>query len=79
MESIKAHYTARIGRNLEGIAREKATFDSWLTVKQEECRSLAEAAELCLKTPASEAAMASPSNGGMAKAASAATSSARLL
>jgi hypothetical protein len=79
LESIRAHYTARVGRNLEGMAREKATFDSWVTLKQEECRSIAEAAELCTKLPASEPAMASPSNGGMAKAATAATSSAKLL
>jgi len=79
LESIRAHYTARIGRNLEGVAREKATFDSWVTLKQEECRSIAEAAELCMKLPAPEPAIALPSNGGMAKAASAATSSAKLL
>ncbi len=79
LESIRAHYTARIGRNLEGVAREKATFDSWVTLKQEECRSIAEAAELCMKLPASDPATASPSNGGMAKAASVATSSAKLL
>jgi hypothetical protein len=78
LESIRAHYTARVGRNLEGMAREKATFDSWVTLKQEECRSIAEAAELCTKLPASEP-IASPSNGGMAKAVSAATSSAKLL
>jgi len=79
LESIRAHYTARIGRNLEGVAREKATFDAWVTLKQEECRSIAEAAELCMKLPASEPAVASHSNGGMAKAATAATSSAKLL
>jgi hypothetical protein len=79
LESIRAHYTARIGRNLEGVAREKATFDSWVTLKQEECRSIAEAAELCMKLPAPEPATASPSNGGMARAATAATSSAKLL
>jgi hypothetical protein len=79
LESIRAHYTARIGRNLEGVAREKATFDSWVTLKQEECRSIAEAAELCMKLPAPEPATASPSNGGMARAATTATSSAKLL
>jgi hypothetical protein len=78
LESIRAHYTARVGRNLEGMAREKATFDSWVTLKREECRSIAEAAELCTKLPASEP-IASPSNGGMAKAISPATSSAKLL
>jgi hypothetical protein len=77
LESIRAHYTARIGRNLEGVAREKATFDSWLTLKQEECRSIAEAVELCLKTAASEPSLVSPSNGGMTKAASAAAMSAK--
>ena len=41
LESIKAHYMARIGRNLEGVAREKATFNSWLTLKQQECQSMA--------------------------------------
>jgi hypothetical protein len=25
-ESIKAHYTARISRNMEGVARQRATF-----------------------------------------------------
>ncbi|MGC2171385.1 MAG: hypothetical protein WA555_09200 [Candidatus Sulfotelmatobacter sp.] len=56
LESIKAHYTARIGRNLEGVAREKATFNSWLMLKQGECQRIAEAVELCLKAPASEPA-----------------------
>ncbi len=79
LESIRAHYTARIGRNLEGMAREKATLDNWVAVKQQECQSMTEAAELCVKSPAAEPAVASPSNGGMAKAASAATSSAKVL
>ena len=35
LESIQAHYTARIGRNLEGVAKEKATFNAWLGVKRE--------------------------------------------
>ena len=79
LESIRAHYTARIGRNLEGVAREKATFDSWVALKQEECRSIAEAAELCVKLPAPEPALDSSANGGMRKAVSSATSSAKLL
>ena len=52
LESIRAHYMARIGRNLEGVAREKATFDAWVSLKRQECQSMAEAAELCLKPPA---------------------------
>lgn len=49
LESIKAHYQARITRNLEGVAREKATFGTWQTMKQQEVESMAEAAELCSK------------------------------
>jgi len=70
LESIKAHYMARIGRNLEGVAREKATFNSWLTLKQQECQSMAEAVELCLKSAVSPSP--SPSDVGMVKAAQAA-------
>lgn len=59
LESVKAHHLARISRNLEGVAREKATFNNWLTLKQQECESMAEAVEMCLKSPAvSEPAIA---------------------
>lgn len=67
LESIKAHYTARISRNREGVAREKATFASWLTLKQQECQSMAEAVELCLKSPVSEPASAPPSDVSMVR------------
>jgi hypothetical protein len=53
LESVKAHHLARISRSLEGVAREKATFNTWLTLKQQECQSMAEAVELCLKSPTS--------------------------
>ena len=53
LESVKAHHLARISRNLEGVAREKAAFNTWLSSKQEECQSMAEAVELCLKSPVS--------------------------
>ena len=56
LDSIKAHYLARIDRNMEGVAQEKATFASWLTLKQQECQSMVEAVELCLKTTLSEPA-----------------------
>jgi hypothetical protein len=56
LERVKAHYMARISRNLDGVAREKATFSSWVTLKQQECQSMAEAVELCLKSPVSEPA-----------------------
>jgi hypothetical protein len=59
LDSVKAHHLARISRNLEGVAREKATFNNWLTQKQQECESMAEAVEMCLRSPAvSEPAIA---------------------
>lgn len=54
LESIKAHYVARISRNQEGVAREKATFSSWQTMKQQEIQDMSEAAELCSKPKAAE-------------------------
>jgi hypothetical protein len=54
LESIKAHYTARISRNMEALARDKARFNSWVTTKEQESQSMAEAVELCLQTPGSE-------------------------
>jgi len=47
LERVKAHYMARISRNLEGVAREKAVFDNWLTMKQQEFQSITEAVDLC--------------------------------
>ena len=52
LERVKEHYMARIARNLEGVAREKAAFNSWLAMKQQESHSISEAAELCVKTAA---------------------------
>jgi hypothetical protein len=60
LESIKAHYQARITRNLEGVAREKATFGTWQTMKQQEVESMAEAAELCSKAMAAKPVPAPP-------------------
>ena len=50
LERVKAHYMARIGRNQEGVAREKTVFNNWLTMKQQESQSISEAAELCSKS-----------------------------
>jgi len=36
LERIKAVYAEKLRRNLEGVAREKATFGNWLTTKQQE-------------------------------------------
>jgi hypothetical protein len=60
LESIKAHYQARISRNLEGVAREKTTFSTWQTMKQQEVESMAEAAELCSKAMVTKPAPAPP-------------------
>jgi hypothetical protein len=54
LESIKAHYTARITRNMEALARDKARFNTWVTAKEQESQSMAEAIELCLKSPGPE-------------------------
>jgi len=56
LERVKARYGERLRRNLDGMAREKATFGNWLTMKQQQSQSMAEAVELCLKTPVSEPA-----------------------
>ncbi len=56
LERVKARYGERLRRNLDGIAREKATFGSWLTLKQQESQSMTEAVELCLKPQLSEPA-----------------------
>jgi hypothetical protein len=55
LERVKARYTERLRRNLDGIAREKATFGNWLTLKQQEAQSMAEAVDLCMKVPVAEA------------------------
>ena len=49
LERVKAQYAARIARNLDGMAREKAAFSSWLGMKQQESQAITEAVELCLK------------------------------
>jgi len=66
LERIKAHYMARMSRNLEGVAREKSAFGSWLTIKQKEAQSIAEARELCAKAVAAEPASVSLANAGAA-------------
>ena len=47
LDRITAHYMARINRNVDGVAREKAAFSTWSTVKQQETQRMSEAAELC--------------------------------
>ena len=67
LESVKAHHLARISRNLEGVAREKATFNSWLTLKQQECENMAAALDLCVNSPVSAPAGAPPRDVSSAK------------
>ena len=54
LERVKGRYMARVARNLDGVAREKTAFNSWLTMKQQECQSISQAAELCVKSTVSE-------------------------
>jgi hypothetical protein len=68
LESLKAHFMARISRNLEGVAREKAAFAAWLGLKQEECQKMADAVEQCLKSPVVEPVSAPPADASPAKA-----------
>ncbi len=51
LEQVKALYSERIRRNLDGVAREKATFGSWLKMKEQETQGMAEAVEQVLKEP----------------------------
>jgi len=56
LERVKARYGERLRRNLDGMAREKATFANWLTLKQQEAQRMTEAVDLCLKPPVKEPA-----------------------
>ncbi len=55
-ERVKEQFMARIKRSLEGVAREKATFNAWQTLKQQETQNMSEAAELCSRSGAPESA-----------------------
>lgn len=73
LESIKTHYTARMSRDMEALAKDKARFSSWVTIKQEEAQSMSEAVELCLKSQVSEAASTPAAGLSMAATASGGT------
>src|SRR5579883_370178 len=49
LEQVKALYAERIRRNLDGVAREKATFGNWLKLKEQEMQGIAEAVDQVLK------------------------------
>ena len=63
---VKAHYMARISRNLEGVAREKSTFENWLATKKQETENMSEAVELCVDLTAPGSATASLANAAAA-------------
>ena len=49
----------RMKQTLDGIARDRARFGSWLMTMHEEAQSITEAAELCMKVaPAAPASVA---------------------
>lgn len=48
LERITAEYTARIGANLDEVAREKDVFRKWQSRKQQESQRMAEAVALCV-------------------------------
>jgi hypothetical protein len=60
LERVKAHYMARINRNLEGIAREKSSFNDWLSLKKQEAESMSEAISLCFKAAPVSKPVAAP-------------------
>jgi DNA-directed RNA polymerase specialized sigma54-like protein len=62
LETVKTRYMERVRRNLDDVARAKATFGNWLTMKQQEAQSMAEAVELCVKAPGADV-----SSGSMAE------------
>ncbi len=49
LEQVRARFMDRMKQTLDGIARDRARFGSWLTTMHEESQSITEAAELCLK------------------------------
>jgi hypothetical protein len=60
LELVKTQYQARMKRNLEAVEREKASFAAWLEKKQQECKSMSDAVDLCLQNTAADAAPATP-------------------
>jgi hypothetical protein len=60
LEQVKALYAEKIRRNLDGIAREKATFGNWLKLKEQETQGMTEAVEQVLKAPAAAEAAGDP-------------------
>jgi hypothetical protein len=49
LERVKEQYMVRISRSLDAVAREKATFTGWQTMKQQEIQSISEACRAMLE------------------------------
>ena len=49
LEQVRARFMERMKQALDGIARDRARFGTWLTTLHEEAQSIATAAELCMK------------------------------
>ena len=77
LERVKAQFMARITRNLDGVAREKARFNSWQTMKKQAIQTMAEAVDLCVKPTATEPASPTLANTGAPDHASAAAAGAK--
>jgi hypothetical protein len=58
MEKLRAHYSERIQKNLDLVAKEKETLRNWESAMQHESRRIAEVIELCGKPPAARGTMA---------------------
>lgn len=59
-ERVAAEYAARIGHNLDEVAREKDNFRKWQAKKQHEAQRIAEAVALCVTQGGAKPAAADP-------------------
>jgi hypothetical protein len=60
LEQVRTRFMERMKQTLDGIARDRARFGSWLTTMHEEAQSITEAAELCMKVAPPAAASLAP-------------------
>ncbi len=60
LEQVRTRFMERMKQILDGIARDRARFGSWLTTMHEEAQSITEAAELCMKVAPPAAASVAP-------------------
>jgi hypothetical protein len=60
LEQVRARFMERMKQTLDGIARDRARFGTWLTTIREEAESIADAVELCTKAAPPVADNAAP-------------------